>query len=272
MKNKNIVYIVLLAIVITSIPAYAIGKYKGYTIAKVNIDGKDVVSDVPPIIMDDRTLVPLRVVSEYLGADVEWDGKTKSVSIKSNTDLSTTELIEKHNLDKNLYEYEVISERILQTIRENSFLKFSTISNLSKFHIWEVVEPTVYSDFIDSLDDVFYNFLDSNEDNLDTIYGNNIYIDELVKELKSKEREIESKINEKDNLKYSKLKAETNKLIVNYNNFKKEFEEFENLYDDYIYNNLPLDMNKLNSIIDKSLKVFEKVNNSMHLLMDLIYS
>ncbi len=34
-----------------------------------------------PMIVDGRTLVPLRAISEALGADVEWDGDTKQITI-----------------------------------------------------------------------------------------------------------------------------------------------------------------------------------------------
>lgn len=53
----------------------------GKTTAKVN--GKDVTLDVPAQLIDDRTLVPLRFVSENSGAKVEWDGTTSTASITS---------------------------------------------------------------------------------------------------------------------------------------------------------------------------------------------
>lgn len=37
--------------------------------------------DVPAMLINDRTLVPLRFVSESLGADVQWDGEKKAVTI-----------------------------------------------------------------------------------------------------------------------------------------------------------------------------------------------
>ena len=37
--------------------------------------------DVPPRIIDDRTLIPVRAVSEALGMDVQWDEYTKTVVI-----------------------------------------------------------------------------------------------------------------------------------------------------------------------------------------------
>ncbi|KJF26407.1 hypothetical protein TZ02_14185 [Clostridium aceticum] len=40
------------------------------------------VTDVPALIEDGRTLVPLRVVAEALGAKVEWESSTRTVTIK----------------------------------------------------------------------------------------------------------------------------------------------------------------------------------------------
>lgn len=37
--------------------------------------------DVPPMIINERTLVPLRAISESIGATVSWNGKTKTVTI-----------------------------------------------------------------------------------------------------------------------------------------------------------------------------------------------
>ncbi len=49
------------------------------TVAMVNGEEENISN--PPIIMDGRTLLPLRFVSEQFGALVYWDGKTKTVSI-----------------------------------------------------------------------------------------------------------------------------------------------------------------------------------------------
>lgn len=37
--------------------------------------------DVPPLIIDGRTLVPIRAVSESMGCTVDWNGDTATVSI-----------------------------------------------------------------------------------------------------------------------------------------------------------------------------------------------
>lgn len=46
----------------------------------VNYEEKKI--DVAPIIYNDRTLVPIRAVSEAIGADVQWDDDTRTVSIE----------------------------------------------------------------------------------------------------------------------------------------------------------------------------------------------
>ena len=45
-------------------------------------NGEPVYLDVPAMLVNNRTLVPVRAVSEALGADVDWNGETRSVLIK----------------------------------------------------------------------------------------------------------------------------------------------------------------------------------------------
>lgn len=58
---------------------------------KIEIDGKNVISDVSPFIERDRTLVPIRVISENLGYEVGWDNNTRKVTVKNNE--KTIELV-----------------------------------------------------------------------------------------------------------------------------------------------------------------------------------
>jgi len=45
------------------------------------VDGKKVTLDVAPVIVNGRTLVPVRFISEALGAEVGWDGASRTVAI-----------------------------------------------------------------------------------------------------------------------------------------------------------------------------------------------
>ena len=45
----------------------------------VTVNKNILVFDQPPVIVNDRTLVPLRAIFEAMGAKVEWDAKTRTV-------------------------------------------------------------------------------------------------------------------------------------------------------------------------------------------------
>lgn len=66
---------------------------KGDTVIRLTIDNpvmkvndKDVTIDAPACIVDERTLVPVRAISEAFNLSVDWDGATKTVIIKSSTE------------------------------------------------------------------------------------------------------------------------------------------------------------------------------------------
>lgn len=55
----------------------------------VKLNGKKIEFDQKPVIIDGRTLVPLRAIFEELGATVDWDGTTQTVtSTKGQTTIS----------------------------------------------------------------------------------------------------------------------------------------------------------------------------------------
>ncbi|HAS04570.1 MAG TPA: hypothetical protein DCR71_02240 [Dehalococcoidia bacterium] len=56
---------------------------------QVVLDGQTLSFDVPPVIENNRTLVPLRAIFEALGASVQWDGATQTVTAtKSDTEIT----------------------------------------------------------------------------------------------------------------------------------------------------------------------------------------
>lgn len=58
---------------------------------QIILDDKAIVFDVPPIIENDRTLVPLRAIFEALGANVIWDDPTQTVTAtKEGTEIKLT--------------------------------------------------------------------------------------------------------------------------------------------------------------------------------------
>jgi hypothetical protein len=67
-------------------------------------DGKNITTDVSPMIKNDRMLVPIRVISEEMGAEVTWNNQDRTVFVeKGNRSLLL-------QIDKHLVEYSVNNE------------------------------------------------------------------------------------------------------------------------------------------------------------------
>lgn len=95
----------------------------GITIGDTTVtlgEGASIQSDVPAQIINNRTMVPLRVLSEGIGADVNWDASTKTITVET-PDLSEEAPVKLdyemgnagvNNMDKNLlinYAYPIIT-------------------------------------------------------------------------------------------------------------------------------------------------------------------
>jgi hypothetical protein len=93
MRRVVLLVHVLLLAALFGIPG--IGKGSGGILIKMQIgsstayvNGAAVRLDAPPQIVKGRTLVPIRFVSENLGAGVTWDPNTKTVTIVSTSTTS----------------------------------------------------------------------------------------------------------------------------------------------------------------------------------------
>lgn len=60
---------------------------------KIYINSKEIKTDTNPVIINDRTMVPIRVISESLGMNVEWDGTSRRVIITGKQERDTTPII-----------------------------------------------------------------------------------------------------------------------------------------------------------------------------------
>lgn len=60
----------------------------GATTTDINlvVDGDDITELSAPVIVDNRTLIPVRFVAEALGAEVGWDGETRTVTVDKGED------------------------------------------------------------------------------------------------------------------------------------------------------------------------------------------
>ena len=58
----------------------AVHEYTG-NIFSLKVNGETVKSDLPPIIINGRSLVPVRAIFEKLGAQVSWNATEKKVTV-----------------------------------------------------------------------------------------------------------------------------------------------------------------------------------------------
>lgn len=81
--QKFFVSLMLTFLLIVSFGFTSIGATTGITI---NINGAPLITDVAPVIIQGRTMVPMRAIFEALEAHVEWDGDTEKITgTKDNT-------------------------------------------------------------------------------------------------------------------------------------------------------------------------------------------
>lgn len=85
MKKKIIISALLIMILSVGAVSAATnwGKFEGFNIVKLVINGKEAkVQDVPAVMLNGRTMVPIYMLREA-GLNVSWDGKKSTVTVKS---------------------------------------------------------------------------------------------------------------------------------------------------------------------------------------------
>jgi len=75
--------IVLIVLAVFIIPGLFLAPPASGALPEIGIyfDGQRLVSDVPPVLINNRTMVPLRIISESMGQKVFWDGENRRVII-----------------------------------------------------------------------------------------------------------------------------------------------------------------------------------------------
>ena len=72
-KRFWIALTLVFTLLLSSVPVFAAD-------IKIYIDGQELVTDAPPVIVDGSTLVPMRAIFEALGATVSYDATAQQVT------------------------------------------------------------------------------------------------------------------------------------------------------------------------------------------------
>ncbi len=76
MFKKMCFFVTIISLLVSSVAVYG-----GNTNVYININGKRIYPDASPFIKDGRTLVPIRIIAENLGAEVDWNESTRDIAI-----------------------------------------------------------------------------------------------------------------------------------------------------------------------------------------------
>ncbi|MGC7847437.1 stalk domain-containing protein [Desulforudis sp. 1088] len=82
---RKVTMFVVLLFLFSTAPAFASlqATYHGYPTVKVAVNGQDVQGEVPAMVVEGRTLVPLRLISESLGCAVGFDPGSGTVTVSN---------------------------------------------------------------------------------------------------------------------------------------------------------------------------------------------
>lgn len=158
MKNKLNGLIATTLIIGMTIPQTAIAEKE----VRIFINNNPIISDVPPVIEDGRTLVPIRVIAEHFNCEVNWIGEENTAEIKK---------------DDNVLQFPINSDFYIENGK-----KLHTNETLSKIINNRTFVPLRYvADFLDCVtvwDDneyaVYIAEYPEYEDNLNILYEFNI--------------------------------------------------------------------------------------------------
>ncbi len=148
-KNNKVNYHLLILLVMLFVLALwmIIPKVLADSSVKLVVDGHN-ITDVVPVIKNDRTIVPIRTVAEQLGAEVKWNNDDRTVQIiKGDRSILL-------RIDSRLTQYEINKEKIYNLsdvspciIKNHTYVPLRLISNALNVKIdWNDSERTIYVD------------------------------------------------------------------------------------------------------------------------------
>ncbi len=131
------------AMVMSAVPA---GVYADdYTQVNLLVEGQAVETDQPAVIVDSRTMVPVRVIAETLGCEVDWDAATKTVTFTQGSIVATMVVGEKTlNVTNNGVTTAMEIDTPAVIINNRTMVPVRFLTELFGFNVdWDAVTKTV---------------------------------------------------------------------------------------------------------------------------------
>lgn len=135
--KKKVALLLILALMMSLIAFPAIAADN----IKLEINGSIVTPSVAPVIENGTTLVPLRIVSENLGATVDWNGETRQVTINKD-DIKIILTID--SVTANVNDMDITLLLAPKIINSTTMVPIRFVSeNLKAFVNWDSATRTV---------------------------------------------------------------------------------------------------------------------------------
>lgn len=116
------------------------------------VDDKNITSDAMPIVENDRTLVPIRIISEELGARVDWNDREQTVSIEkdgNSVELKINSRLISYN-DGSDYHLSDVEPQLLNEDEDGNlrtYVPLRLVSNALDIEVeWNEEENNIYID------------------------------------------------------------------------------------------------------------------------------
>ena len=194
-KRKKLVALVIILTMMLSLfsVAYAKGTHQTLTAwfgdIKIVANGKQVISDFKPFMVNDTTYVPLRTLSEALGKTVGWDGNTLTVSITDKPDPTDVILWQQlYEKDKKINELEKKIALLESEIEDNKSIDLDDLEDdlIDDYEEYEDIEFDIFLDGDeDDIEVEIYVDLDEYDDEWDDLKHSDIedYLQEIVDDI-----------------------------------------------------------------------------------------
>ena len=107
---------------------------------QAKIDGKAVTLDVASTLINDRTMVPLRVVAETLNCTVDWFGTNRMILVnKRESDGSEKSVFERYKQSDLFWQYSTTENEYL--VWKADYATLAEASAPSTYHSWWIESP-----------------------------------------------------------------------------------------------------------------------------------
>ncbi len=107
---------------------------------QASIDGKTVTLDVAPTIINNRTMVPLRVVAETLDSTVDWFGTNRMILVNERDGNGDEKSVfERYKQSDLFWEYSTSENRYL--VWKDDYPTLATASDPATYHSWWIESP-----------------------------------------------------------------------------------------------------------------------------------